>query len=76
MKKTEKIKFLHDNHFKKWLDTQYEVKDELSRAQSVFCICGRLATGLHETNCRKFKAKIINETLMRLDHLISQQEGE
>ena len=30
---------------------------KLSASQSVFCVCGRLATGFHEGSCGKFKRK-------------------
>ena len=39
--------------------------DELSEQQTMFCCCGKLATGLHEIRCRKFADKVRKETLKR-----------
>lgn len=42
----------------------------MSDKQSMFCLCGRLATGLHENGCRKFQNKVTRETIKRLSHLL------
>lgn len=49
-----------------YLVTRVKVFDELSYAQPMFCVCGRLATGLHERACRKFNNKVDNVTYRRL----------
>jgi len=66
----EKLKFLQDNHFGEWLRVRQETANELSDKQAMFCVCGRLATGLHENGCRKFQNKITSETVKKLKHLI------
>ena len=71
MKKTEKLKILQDKHFGEWLKTRQQIENELSDKQSMFCLCGRLATGLHESHCSKFRNKITSETLKRLDYLLT-----
>jgi len=70
MKITDKLQYLQDKHFSEWLTTYRQVKNEESDKQSIFCICGRLATGLHENGCRKFRNRIISITVKRLEHLI------
>lgn len=70
MKIQEKIKYLQDNYFGEWLDNRRKVSDEISNNKSMFCVCGRLATGLHENSCRKLQNKITVETVKRLKHLI------
>ena len=70
MKIKEKLQYLQDNHFSEWLKTRRQVENELSNNQSTFCICGRLATGLHETHCKKFSAKVTKETIKRLEYII------
>ena len=35
--------------------------------QTMFCICGKLATGLHEKNCRRFNEKVDKETARKLE---------
>jgi len=71
MKITEKLKILQDNHFEEWFKTRQQVENELSDKQGMFCLCGRLATGLHESHCSKFRNKITSETLKRLDYLLT-----
>lgn len=71
MKAEEKIKTLQDNHFGEWLKTRQKVDDELSEKQTMFCLCGKLATGLHERTCRKFNQLVNKETMKRLEHLVN-----
>jgi len=70
MKTKDKLIYLQDNHFGEWLKTRQEVSNDISDRQSVFCVCGRLATGLHESSCRKLQNKITSETVKKLSHLI------
>ncbi|MFA5050980.1 MAG: hypothetical protein WC499_02595 [Patescibacteria group bacterium] len=69
----EKINYLQSNCFGVWLKTRQEVAIEISDKQSMFCVCGRLATGLHENACKKLQDKITTETVKRLEHLIKQK---
>lgn len=48
------------------VSTRQKVFDELSERQTMYCCCGKLATGLHEHNCKKFNDKVDIETLKRL----------
>lgn len=48
MKQIDKQNFLQDNHMGHWLQKLQEVENELSDKQGMFCISGRLATGMHE----------------------------
>lgn len=68
----DKIIYLQDNHFSEWLKTRQEISNDMSDKQSMFCICGKLATGLHESNCKRFKNKITSETVKKLSHLIKK----
>lgn len=70
MKFIEKLDWLQSNHFGEWIDTRLKVGIQLSNEQSMWCVCGRLATGLHENNCGRFNAKINKETVLRLSHLL------
>ena len=60
----------------RWFSTRTKVEDELSAKQSIFCICGRLATGLHETRCRKFRNMVNRETEKRLNSNPAPEAGE
>jgi len=73
MKHEEKRALLMGNHWTEWLKTRNEVFNELSDKQQLFCCCGRLATGLHESNCSKFNHKVDAETIRRLKHLITEK---
>lgn len=70
MRLQEKINYLKDNHFVDFLKMYNKVFDELSEKQTVFCVCGKLATGLHESCCRKFINEVNKETVKRLNNLI------
>jgi hypothetical protein len=54
---------------KEYLQMRQTVENELSKRQEYWCVCGRLATGLHESNCRKFKDKVNKETQKRMEAL-------
>lgn len=73
MKLSEKLTYLQDKHFGDWLSKRQAVSDEFSNKQSMFCLCGRLATGLHENGCKKFKDAVTRETVKRLESLITTQ---
>lgn len=74
MKKSEKLAYLKDVNFDLFIKTRNQVEEELSERQSLFCCCGRLATGLHEAHCRKFKDKVNAETIKRLKHLLPSKK--
>ena len=71
MKESEKIQKLQDLHFPVWMKERRIVSDNLSDRQTMFCICGKLATGLHESTCKKFIKWVNTETVRKLSHLIS-----
>lgn len=70
MKMIEKIRILEKEHWAEWYETRRRVDDELSEQQGMWCVCGRLATGLHERNCSRFRNKVNSETVKRLKHLL------
>ena len=70
MKKHEKLAYLKAQNLSLFVKTHEEVWTELSDRQKMFCCCGRLATGLHERNCKKFRDKVDAETIVRLKHLL------
>lgn len=76
MKKHEKLAYLKDAYFGLFVKTRQMVFDELSDQQTMFCCCGRLATGLHERNCTKFNNKVDAETINRLSNLLPKKGCE
>lgn len=75
MKKLEKIDYLQKNHLCEWVKTHAQVERELSDAHDLFCECGHLATGAHESGCRKLRNKIMSETIRRLSHLLPKESA-
>lgn len=67
MTEQEKIEFFKRKNFRKYIETYNEVERYCSESQTMFCCCGRLATGLHEQNCQEFQKKVEKETLRRLE---------
>ena len=70
MKYKDKLKYLQANHLMTFVKTRQEVFDELSEQQTMFCCCGKLATGLHEAHCSKFNRKVNGKTIKRLLDLL------
>lgn len=71
MKLQDKIEWLKTHFFSDFVSTRERVFNELSANQTMFCICGKLATGLHERSCRRFNKVVDSETVKRLNHLIT-----
>ena len=65
----DRMIYLQANYFIEWKKSFQEAENELSSEQTIKCVCGRLATGMHELNCSKFKNKVNNYTLKKLKHL-------
>lgn len=61
MKREDKIEWLKTHFFADFTVTRERVFNELSDMQPMFCICGGLATRLHERNCRKFQKAVIGK---------------
>ena len=70
MKYTEKLEYLQENHLMIFVKTRQDMFDELSKQQTMFCCCGKLATGNHEAYCSKFNKKVNSETIKRLSNLL------
>ena len=73
MKFQEALELLRRDHFPAWTQMRYAVEDELSNRQPMLCVCGRLATGLHERNCARFRNKVTATTVRRLKHLVQTE---
>ena len=72
MKLQDKISYLVKNHGHEWETAYDSTFNDISRSQSMSCVCGRLATGLHEMNCTKLRKKVISETVKKLAYLIKK----
>lgn len=70
----QKIQYLEENHFSEWLSTRKVVDEEMSNKQPMWCVCRKLATGLHELSCGKFRAKVNSATVTKLKHLLPRKE--
>jgi len=68
---SEKLSYIQKYHFDKWLQTRQRVAQEESDRNAIFCVCGKLATGLHELNCRKFNDRITKITVERIEKELS-----
>lgn len=74
MKKWEKLAYLKNVDIDLFINTRNQVEEELSEKQTMFCCCGKLATGLHEARCKKFNDKVDSETIKRLKHLLPSKK--
>lgn len=76
MKKEEKIAYLKEHHESAWIASRKKIEDVLSDSQPLLCMCGALATGLHEMHCRRFNARVDSETLKELKNLFRKTKTE
>ena len=74
MKDIDKLKYLQTNHLIMFAKIRQDVFDKLSEQQTMFCCCGKLATGLHEKNCKKFNQKVNKETIRQLSGLLPKED--
>lgn len=70
MTKQDKLQKLQELDFDLFVKTKKAVFEELDNEQKLFCCCGRLATGLHTSHCKKFDNKVTSEVIKRLEHLL------
>lgn len=62
--------WLKTHFFAEYIGTRQNVFYELSDKQTMFCVCGRLATGFHESRCARFNRAVDVETINRMrEHL-------
>lgn len=73
MKLQDKIDFFHNKYFSSWLAKRQEVEHRISDSNTMFCFCGRLATGFHESSCGKFRKAVDAQTVKELEHLIAAE---
>lgn len=66
MKLSEQIEQLKNKDLRLFIKTRNEVFNKLSDEQTMFCCCGRLASGLHEKSCKKFNNKVDKVTVKLL----------
>jgi hypothetical protein len=69
---SEKANILCTKYLSEWVKTRQQTEIELSDKQGMFCCCGKLATGLHEKNCRRFQSKVTTATVKKLEHLLKE----
>ena len=71
---TEKLEWFYANGKSEILrKTRQEVENELSDRQGMWCICGKLATGLHESHCKRFQNKVLKETIVKLEYILPKE---
>lgn len=66
MTRQEKIEKLIEQDYPLYRKTRERIAVEMSDKQTLFCLCGQLATGLHEGYCKKFSAKVDSLTVKEL----------
>jgi hypothetical protein len=70
MKIEEKINYLKENHSHEWISERQKTEDEISDKQPFVCVCGKLATGFHEMNCRKFQKLVDKLTAKKFSGIL------
>lgn len=73
MKMQEKVDYLFENHYLEFVNVRMLADKEVSDEHAMFCVCGRLCTGLHERSCSRFRNKVNSRTVQKLKHLIPKK---
>ena len=68
-KKAEKLAFLQKYAMSDWLKARQEADEEVSKEHSMWCVCRRLCTGLHESSCKQFQNKVNTRAINKLKDL-------
>lgn len=55
---TELLNAIRTSHPALYDEARKSALDRADSETSIFCYCGRLATGLHTVNCRRFREKL------------------
>lgn len=74
MQNWEKIAYLKEVNFDLYVTTRRKIENEMSDRQQLFCVCGKLATGLHERYCKKFQDKVNSAVFKELRHLLPKNK--
>lgn len=70
MNQQDKLNYLRRNHAEKYEEARYFAQKKLDCQTFTFCFCGKLATGLHTNNCKKYQTKLNAEIVDRLKYLL------
>lgn len=73
MKTEAIIKYLTENHYQEFIETYKQVDQEFQEKYPLFCVCGKLSTGLHETYCKRAREAKYRQTIERLSHLLAKK---
>jgi hypothetical protein len=73
MKKKEQIQYLKENHFSEWYAIREQTAEKFSDERGMYCICGKLLTGLHERTCQRFNNHVDDLTAAQLEHLLPNE---
>lgn len=70
----EKIEYLQEKYFTKWCEIRLSIAEKTADEQPLFCVCNKLATGLHEMTCRKLQKLINKKTVEALQEFLPKSK--
>lgn len=68
--KSKKLEILWQNHNEAYNKARNEAIEEMDNITPIFCVCGKLATGLHTSRCRKFNDRVDSIIINKIGHLL------
>lgn len=68
--KEQKLQMLWQTHFEEYNKARKEAQDTLDELTPMFCFCGKIASGLHTSHCKKFQSKLNDLILSKCGHLL------
>lgn len=73
MTKNEKIAWLQQHASGSYARARTKAEQELDNLTPMFCFCGKLATGLHTSHCRKYQERLKTKIVDELKDLIPKE---
>lgn len=70
MTKQEKLNYLREHHYVAFTEARAKAIQILDEKYSIVCACGRLATGFHTNQCKKFNNEVNKEIILLLHKLL------
>lgn len=74
LSKNKKLEILWQEHHDAYCKAREEAISKMDELTPMFCVCGKLATGLHTNNCRKFQSKVDDLVIAKIGNLIKNIE--
>lgn len=74
MDSKQKELYLNHYHWRYYQDKKSEIEGQMDDEYPIFCICGKLATGLHTMSCRRWRNHLTMHTVQTMKDMLPKLE--